>query len=168
MMWNSCVPEQCSFSGIRAGSSIWLPLPGETWEPRTGPVIRSGKSGWPRLPSPPLKWELPTIFWALMTFEIFYTSDAHRKVTALIRDVDPGIVLTHPPHDYMADHEITSRLVRSACFSGSVPALSLDGLTTSPNTRRIPSLYYSQPMEGKDIYGEPVPPGNVCGYYRGD
>jgi LmbE family N-acetylglucosaminyl deacetylase len=92
-------------------------------------------------------------------FEIFYTSEAHRKVTALIRDVDPGIVLTHPPHDYMADHETTSRLVRSACFSAPVPALSLEGLTSSRNTRHIPYLYYAQPMEGKDIYGEPVPPG---------
>jgi len=92
-------------------------------------------------------------------FEIFYTSEAHRKVTALIRDVDPGIIITHPPADYMADHEITSRLVRSACFSAPVPALDLSGLTGAPHTRHIPYLYYSRPMEGLDIYGHPVPPG---------
>lgn len=92
-------------------------------------------------------------------FEIFYTSEAHQKVTALLRDVDPGIVLTHPPADYMADHEITSRLVRSACFSAPVPAFNLEGLTESGPTGRIPFLYYAQPMEGIDIYGIDVPPG---------
>jgi N-acetylglucosamine malate deacetylase 1 len=92
-------------------------------------------------------------------FEIFYTSEAHRKVTALLRDVDPGIIITHPPQDYMADHEITSRLVRSSCFSAPVPAFELSGLTGAGHTEAIPYLYYAQPMEGKDIYGLPVPPG---------
>ncbi|MFH1964898.1 MAG: PIG-L deacetylase family protein [Acidobacteriota bacterium] len=92
-------------------------------------------------------------------FEIFYSSEAHRKVTALLRDVDPDIVITHPPQDYMADHEITSSLVRSACFSAPVPGFDLAGLTESRNTSRIPYLYYSQPMEGRDIYGTPIPPG---------
>ena len=92
-------------------------------------------------------------------FEIFYTSAAHRKVTALLRDVDPDIVFTHPPHDYMADHEITSRLVRSACFSAPVPAFDIKGFTDAGRTGKIPYLYYSQPMEGKDIYGLPVPAG---------
>jgi len=92
-------------------------------------------------------------------FEIFYTSDAHRKVTALLRDVDPDIVITHPPMDYMADHEITSRLVRSACFSAPVPAYSLEGLSESRQTSHITTLYYAQPMEGKDLYGAPITPG---------
>ncbi len=92
-------------------------------------------------------------------FEIFYSSEAHRKVTALLRDVDPDIVITHPPQDYMADHEITSSLVRSACFSAPVPGFNMAGLTESRNTSRIPFLYYSQPMEGRDIYGTPIPPG---------
>ena len=92
-------------------------------------------------------------------FEIFYSSEAHRKVTALLRDVDPDIVITHPPQDYMADHEITSSLVRSACFSAPVPGFNMAGLTESRNTSRIPYLYYSQPMEGRDIYGTPIPPG---------
>ena len=92
-------------------------------------------------------------------FEIFYTSEAHRKITALLRDVDPEIVITHPPQDYMADHEITSRLVRSACFSAPVPAFDLEGFTSAGPTGGIAFLYYSQPMEGVDIFGMDVPPG---------
>lgn len=92
-------------------------------------------------------------------FEIFYTSEAHRRVTSLLREVDPDIVITHPPHDYMADHEITSRLVRSACFSAPVPAFDLEGYTPADPTEGIAFLYYSQPMEGKDIFGDEVPPG---------
>ena len=34
-----------------------------------------------------------------------------RALTAVIREVRPTIVLTHPPQDYMEDHTNTCRLV---------------------------------------------------------
>ena len=80
-------------------------------------------------------------------------------MTALLRDVDPDIVITHPPQDYMADHEITSRLVRSACFSAPVPAYSLEGLSESRQNQPYSRSLLCQPMEGKDLFGEPINPG---------
>ena len=51
--------------------------------------------------------------------EILFDNSARRKVAAMLRRIDAGIVFTTPPVDYMADHEITSRLVRDALFQCS-------------------------------------------------
>jgi LmbE family N-acetylglucosaminyl deacetylase len=42
------------------------------------------------------------------------------RVTELIREAAPDIVLTGSPIDYHPDHEATSLLVRDACFATSV------------------------------------------------
>lgn len=49
--------------------------------------------------------------------EILYTLDQLRKVTAVIREVAPSIVLTQSPRDYMEDHTNACRLAVSAAFS---------------------------------------------------
>ncbi|MGE5110975.1 MAG: PIG-L deacetylase family protein [Acidobacteriaceae bacterium] len=88
-----------------------------------------------------------------------FNDDLHnRRVTALLREVAPNIVLTHQPHDYMVDHEATSVLVRNACFYA--PAPNYDSLAFSPAraTDSIPYLYYWDVMEGVDIFGNPVAP----------
>ena len=46
--------------------------------------------------------------------EILYNLDLLRALAAVIREVKPGIVLTHSPQDYMEDHMNTSRLAVSA------------------------------------------------------
>jgi N-acetylglucosamine malate deacetylase 1 len=48
--------------------------------------------------------------------EIFYEELVLRRVTALVRELQPEVVLTHSPNDYMEDHQNTSRLMVSACF----------------------------------------------------
>ena len=48
--------------------------------------------------------------------EIFYEEDVLRRVTALVREIQPEIVLTHSPNDYMEDHQNTCRLMVTACF----------------------------------------------------
>ncbi len=48
--------------------------------------------------------------------EIFYDEKTLRQVTALIRELQPEIVLTHSPNDYMEDHQNTCRLTVTACF----------------------------------------------------
>ncbi len=48
--------------------------------------------------------------------EIFYEKDLLQRVGAIVRDVQPGIILTHSPQDYMEDHQNTCRLVVSAAF----------------------------------------------------
>jgi LmbE family N-acetylglucosaminyl deacetylase len=88
---------------------------------------------------------------------IFNDDNANRRVTALLREVDPSVVITHSPSDYMSDHESTSLLVRNACFNASIRNYETK-LGTATCTLKIPYLYYAQPMEGKDIFGKTVTP----------
>jgi N-acetylglucosamine malate deacetylase 1 len=53
--------------------------------------------------------------------EILYTLDLLRGLAAVIREVKPGIVLTHSPQDYMEDHMNTCRLAVTAAFTRGMP-----------------------------------------------
>jgi N-acetylglucosamine malate deacetylase 1 len=53
--------------------------------------------------------------------EVFYEDSALRRLTAIVREVDPTIVLTHSPQDYMEDHMNTTRLAVTATFARGVP-----------------------------------------------
>ena len=75
-----------------------------------------------------------------------------------MREVDPSIVLTHSPQDYLSDHETASTLVRNACFYASVPNYKTPAGRRRETTSSIPHLYYAHPMEGTDIFGRPVSP----------
>lgn len=89
---------------------------------------------------------------------IFSDDDSNRRVTALLRDVDPEIVLTHSPQDYVSDHEVTSLLVRNATFNASIPNYSTQALSLSSQTQSVPYLYYAQPTEGVDMFGKETTP----------
>lgn len=87
---------------------------------------------------------------------IDYDTATRRKVTGLLRRVDPFLVLTHPLEDYMPDHEITGRLVRDACFSAGLPNF------VTPEGERatesgVPYLYYWDVFGQVDRYGKPAP-----------
>lgn len=88
---------------------------------------------------------------------IFSNDNSNRRVTALLREVDPWIVITHPPNDYMSDHEVTSLLVRNACFNASIPNYETK-LGAAGYTSTVPYLYYAQPVDGIDIFGKKVTP----------
>ena len=49
--------------------------------------------------------------------EIFYTPDLMMKMTAVIREVEPEILLVQYPFDYMEDHCNAARLAVSAAFT---------------------------------------------------
>jgi N-acetylglucosamine malate deacetylase 1 len=83
------------------------------------------------------------------------------KVVEALRRARPEIVLTAPPVDYMTDHEITSVLVREACFSASVPNYSTRQWDPAPPLGGIPSLYYVDSIEGIDYFGNPLKPDFV-------
>jgi N-acetylglucosamine malate deacetylase 1 len=88
---------------------------------------------------------------------VFYNERALEKVTRLLREVRPAMVLTHSPADYMLDHEVTSTVVRAAAFAAPVPNFLKDrGLP--PPLEHIPHLYYCDPVEGKDALGRAVEP----------
>ncbi len=83
---------------------------------------------------------------------------AYRQIaTRVLREVRPDVVLTHPPLDYLIDHEETSRLVRNAAFIASVPLY--DCGTAVPATAGIPYLYYWDVFGGADVFGRPLPLG---------
>ncbi|MBI3822343.1 MAG: PIG-L family deacetylase [Planctomycetes bacterium] len=88
---------------------------------------------------------------------VFYNERALEKVTRLLRLVQPTIVLTHSPADYMLDHEMTSTIVRAAAFAGPIPNFMADR-QLGPKLPHIPHLYYCDPIEGKDALGRDVQP----------
>lgn len=89
---------------------------------------------------------------------IFNDDTSNRRTTALLREIDPLVVMTHSPHDYMSDHEATSLLVRNACFSAAAPNYDTLSFTPVARSSAIPYLYYFEPMEGIDIFGQRVTP----------
>jgi LmbE family N-acetylglucosaminyl deacetylase len=89
---------------------------------------------------------------------IVVDNDGKRRVTECIRRHRPDIVITAPPVDYMDDHEATSRLVRDGCFNASCPNYATRQWEPSPPTDHIPHLYYVDPIEGVDHYGQAVRP----------
>jgi len=90
--------------------------------------------------------------------QIIIDNEGRRRVTEAIRQTRPDIVLTAPPIDYMSDHEMTSRLVRDACFAASVPNFDTLVANPAPPTGSIPHLYYVDAIEGIDWYGKPIVP----------
>jgi len=80
------------------------------------------------------------------------------RVVHLMAEVRPSIVITHSPDDYHLDHEMTSRVVRAATFAAPIPNF-LHGRWKNPPLENIPHLYYCDPLDGKDVFGKPIPPG---------
>jgi len=89
---------------------------------------------------------------------IVYGERALEKVTRLLRRVQPSIILTHSPSDYMLDHEQTSVIVRAAAFAAPIPNFLADR-KLGKVLPHIPHLYYCDPIEGKDPLGREIPPG---------
>jgi LmbE family N-acetylglucosaminyl deacetylase len=86
--------------------------------------------------------------------EIFYTDDLIRRIAAIVREVQPTVVLTHAPRDYMEDHMNTSRLAVTATFVRGMP-----------NYRTVPrrpvyagdsTVYHALPHGLRDELGQPV------------
>ncbi len=75
---------------------------------------------------------------------IFYDRESLARVAAGIRDVNPTIVLTHPPSDYMEDHMNACRLAVSAAFTRGMP-----NYTTVPPRPPVDSqvaVYHCMPI----------------------
>lgn len=86
---------------------------------------------------------------------ILVDNESRRRVTEALRKARADVVITAPPVDYMSDHEMTSRLVRDACFAASVPHYLTHQWDPAPVLSRIPHLYYCDAIEGIDYYGRP-------------
>ncbi len=88
---------------------------------------------------------------------VLYDRPTLLKVIELVRKTGPRMVITMSPLCYMVDHEVTSKLVQTACFSAGVKNIG----TASAPFHHVPHLYYADAMEGKDRLGQPVTPTMV-------
>jgi LmbE family N-acetylglucosaminyl deacetylase len=88
---------------------------------------------------------------------VIYNEPALEKVTRLINAVGASVVFTHSPDDYHLDHEQTSKLVRAASFAAPIPNF-LHGRHLHPPIGHIPHLFYCDPLEGNDAFGNPIAP----------
>ena len=90
---------------------------------------------------------------------VIYNEPALEKVTRLLNRIRPQVVFTHSPDDYHLDHEQTSKLVRAATFAAPIPNfLHAHGQEEFPPLDHIPHVFYCDPLEGKDAFGQPIPP----------
>jgi len=78
------------------------------------------------------------------------------KAVELVRQIDPYVVVTHSPQDYMFDHEITANLMWDACFNASVPNFVTNQADPAKPTSKIPYLYYADAIGGLDRFGRRV------------
>lgn len=77
-----------------------------------------------------------------------------RRAISLVRSLAPTLVFTHPLQDYMLDHEETAKIARSATFGYGCPNVAAGPVLPGS---QVPWLYYADPTEGLDYYGNPVP-----------
>lgn len=91
-------------------------------------------------------------------FFVTYGQATIQAAIEVIRRANPILVITHSPQDYMTDHEQTSMIVRAACFAASAPNAKTHADEPAPPLAAIPHLYYTDAIEGKDIFGAAIPP----------
>ena len=89
---------------------------------------------------------------------VVYDKPTIQKAVDLFRRVCPSLVFTHAPKDYMLDHEMVSLLARAATFGYGVPNVSA---VPRPPGAVVPHLYYCDPIEGIDPFGNEVEPTTV-------
>lgn len=83
---------------------------------------------------------------------IFYQRESIDKASALVRKLQPAIVFTHSPDDYMLDHELTSKIVQTACFTTGMKNMAIPEKPFAP----VPYLYYTDAVESKDKFGKRI------------
>lgn len=67
-----------------------------------------------------------------------------RKIAALIRSVNPQIIITHPTEDHMSDHYETGRLVLRALPEAGHK--NFEAPTKSPAIKHHPYVYHTDPQ----------------------
>jgi N-acetylglucosamine malate deacetylase 1 len=80
--------------------------------------------------------------------EIFYDDHTLRRLSAIMREVAPEILLVHAPSDYMEDHMNACRLAISAAFTRGMP-----NYQTEPRREPIEqnvTIYHAQPHGNRD------------------
>jgi len=89
--------------------------------------------------------------------EILYDLPTLRRLAAVIREVKPGIVLTHSPQDYMEDHTNTCRLAVTAAFSHGMP--NFRTIPARPPAGSEVTIYHAMPHGLQDGLRRRAVPG---------
>lgn len=88
--------------------------------------------------------------------ELFYNLELLQKVAGLVREVQPGMVLTHSPEDYMEDHMTACRLAVTAAFSRGMPNFPVQPAMDAVD--QSVTVYHAQPYSHRDPLGQLVRP----------
>jgi len=88
--------------------------------------------------------------------EIFYEERLLRKVTAVVRQVHPTIVLLQSPVDYMEDHMNAARLGVTATFARGFPNFFTD--PAHPPVAAEVAVYHALPWGLRGPLREPITP----------
>ena len=103
--------------------------------------------------------ELAGAVWHPSLFDdlsIFYDASSLAKVTAVVRRIQPDIILTLPMRDYMEDHSLSSRLICSAAFNRGIPNYVSD--PPVPSYSKPVAIYHALPHSMMDMERKPVVP----------
>ncbi len=87
---------------------------------------------------------------------VMFDESTVRRAILLGKHIAPTLVFTHSLDDYMMDHEMAARVARSMTFGYAVPN-TMPGPIVKGSM--IPYLYYADPVEGVDYYGNAISPG---------
>jgi len=87
---------------------------------------------------------------------VFYDAPSLAKVGSVVRQVNPAVILTHCPTDYMEDHQNVCRLIVTAAFSKGMPNFPVEPSThaASGSVR----IYHALPHGLRDGMGRAVIP----------
>ena len=89
--------------------------------------------------------------------EILYDVEKLKKLTSVIREVKPKIVLTHSPEDYMEDHINTCRLAVTASFARGMRNFQSD--PERPTDNYDCTIYHASPHTLTDNFRRRIIPG---------
>jgi LmbE family N-acetylglucosaminyl deacetylase len=87
---------------------------------------------------------------------VFYDARSLAMTAAVMREIQPGLVLTHSPSDYMEDHQNVCRLMVTAAFSRGMS----NYVTDPPRDSRSGPLriYHALPHGLRDGLGRAITP----------
>ena len=89
--------------------------------------------------------------------EILYEVKNLKRLTSVIREVKPRIVLTHSPEDYMEDHTNTCRLAVSASFARGMR--NFESKPPFPANNHDCTIYHALPHTLRDSFRRRIIPG---------
>ena len=88
--------------------------------------------------------------------DIYYDAPSVARAAAVVRQIQPDIILTQSPQDYMEDHQNTTRLVVTGAFTRA-----MKNFVTNPPTATCDkpvALYHALPHGLNDGLRQPVVP----------